>query len=320
MYWKSSLTFLVFVFALGCGQKAQDVEESIQKVDGTGYYTSEYLIEAEDLVSILDKPEVKIIDFRRNSAYAAEHIDGAINIWRSDIEDPTYPFAGMKAEKQQIAALLGSKGIAPSDVLIVYDDRGSADAARFWWVLQNHGFDRVQILNGGLAAWKKVGGEVNNLPPEVKKAEFRFSNEVSEGLVISKEELLEKLESEQDLLLLDTRSLDEYSGKRRKNGALKAGRITGSTHIDWQVAVDLNNDMKFKSHDELLVQYGELEGFREKLVVTYCHTGVRSAHTLFVLTQLLGFENVRNYDGSWTEWSFDSDLPFSQDSVTTIVE
>jgi len=119
-------------------------------------------------------------------------------------------------------------------------------------------------------------------------------------------------------LIVDTRSANEFSGKRQKLGANKGGRIKNSKMFDWSDAIQFSGNKKLKSVDELKVIYGPLNATVDDAIIVYCHSGVRSAHTTFVLTQLLGYKNVKNYDGSWTEWSHFDDLPFEQDSITSI--
>jgi thiosulfate/3-mercaptopyruvate sulfurtransferase len=121
-------------------------------------------------------------------------------------------------------------------------------------------------------------------------------------------------------LIVDSRSDDEFTGKRQKEGATKGGRIPNSKSIDWAKAVNYNGDKKLKSEVDLEKIYAELGASKNDTIIAYCHSGVRSAHTTFVLTQLLGYKNVKNYDGSWTEWSQFDDLPSVQDSITTIIE
>ena len=119
-------------------------------------------------------------------------------------------------------------------------------------------------------------------------------------------------------LLIDTRSPDEYSGKRQKSGAATAGRIPNSHAINWTNCVNYNSDKKFKSVNQLRTIYQEIIPNKDTQIIAYCHTGVRSAHTIFVLKELLGYSHVKNYDGSWTEWSYFNDTPKAQDSITTI--
>ena len=119
-------------------------------------------------------------------------------------------------------------------------------------------------------------------------------------------------------LILDTRTIDEFTGERQKRGAMKGGRIPNSIHIDWSDAINYEGDKKLKRIIDLETIYNQLKTDKNNPVIVYCHSGVRSAHTTFVLTQLLGYKNVKNYDGSWIEWSYFDDLPFKKDSITLI--
>jgi len=152
--------------------------------------------------------------------------------------------------------------------------------------------------------------------PEIVASKFTFDTSISNEYVIKKE-ALKSLISEKELVLVDTRTADEFSGKRIKSGAKRAGRIPNSHHIDWMKAMDMKQQ-KFKSRNQLEEIYAQLGTSKDKTIVTYCHTGVRSAHTTFVLTQLLGYTNVKNYDGSWSEWSYFQNLPIEKDSSTTV--
>jgi thiosulfate/3-mercaptopyruvate sulfurtransferase len=138
-------------------------------------------------------------------------------------------------------------------------------------------------------------------------------------MVIEKEDLLKLITSEfSNFVLLDARSADEFSGNALKAGAKKAGRIPGSIHIDWAEAIDYDGSHTFKPREELERIYAKLGADREDTIVVYCHSGVRSSHTTFVLTELLDYKHVLNYDGSWIEWSYDDGLPIETDSMAYI--
>jgi len=276
-----------------------------------------YLIEFDAYKKIATQPEIKLIDFRKPKQYNDGHIPNAINIWRSDIEDHSHPYSGIIAKKESIEQLFSSLGIHADDMLIVYDDNGLCDAARFWWVLQQYGYTNIRLLHGSYSGWKKHNGLVTTEKPTFSKTSFKFKNKNSSKLFIAKEHLLKSLDY---MTIVDTRTPDEFSGKRQKKGAFKGGRIPKSISINWTSAIDYEDDKKMKPIATLEKLYGTILPSKKDPIIVYCHTGVRSAHTIFVLTQLLGYENVRNYDGSWSEWSYFNDLPFEKDSITTILK
>ncbi|MEP1095105.1 MAG: rhodanese-like domain-containing protein [Cyclobacteriaceae bacterium] len=317
MHWKIKSYGLVLLLLVACTKPRDATTPEVQpKV--VSYYSTRHLIEAEDLMRLTKDTSIKIIDFRRNKHYQADHIVGAINLWRSDIESEQYPFGGMMASKLEMEDLLGKIGLNDNDQVVVYDGVGSCDAARLWWVLKSYGLSNVQILNGGIDAWKKIKGSTDSLLPIPNRSSFKFSSSPLSSSIES-EELLSYLNSPGKILLLDTRSIDEFSGKRQKKGATSGGRIPGAIHIDWAENVNSDEDGKFKSYKQLAGLYDPLVQSADHQIVTYCQTGVRSSLTYFVLTELLGYKNVKNYDGSWSEWSY-KNLPKLQDSVTVVME
>lgn len=185
--------------------KVKDVISTETKIDTKTYYSSKHLIEAEELVSLSKQQHIKIIDFRKAKDYAKNHINGAINIWRADIEDSSYPYNGMMAKKERIEQLFSRLGVKNNDTLIVYDDRGSCDAARFWWVLKNYNFQSVKILNGGLISWEKAGGSINNHTVSITPSTFTLPNNNTFELYIRKEEIIKAINSSKQVVILDTR-------------------------------------------------------------------------------------------------------------------
>ena len=282
----------------------------------SNYASVEHLIEAEELITIIEEKNLKIVDFRNPENYNQGHIYGALNIWRTDVSDNSFPYTGMKADKAEIELLFSNSGIDNDDLIVVYDDKGSPDAARFWCLLKNYDFNSVKILNGGLKSWINVGGELSTKHFSYSPTQFKLPNKGNNNLWIDKDELIGLISDEsKNVLLIDTRSSEEYSGFLLKKGASKAGRIPKSIHIDWAKAIDLEGSKKFSSTEELQKIYKGLEMSAKDTVVVYCHTGYRSSLTTFVLRELMGFENVRNYDGSWVEWSYFGQLPYEKDSI-----
>lgn len=320
MIYRISRIIILGILFFSCTKskdKVKDVITTKTKIDTKTYYSSKHLIEPEELLSLSKQQHIKIIDFRKEEDYAKNHINGSINIWRTDIEDSSYPYKGMMAKKEGIEQLFSRLGIKNDDTLIVYDDRGSCDAARLWWVLKNYDFESVKILNGGLISWEKAGGSINNHTVSITPSIFTLPNDTTFELYIKKEEIIKIINSNKQAVILDTRNIDEFSGKRQKQGAFKAGRIPKSILIDWAETIDHKGTHKFKSYDNLNKIYSRMRASKTDTIIAYCHSGVRSAHATFVLTELLGYKNVKNYDGSWIEWSYFGDLPFEQDSTTT---
>ncbi|WP_101449961.1 rhodanese-like domain-containing protein [Aquimarina sp. MAR_2010_214] len=140
MNWRISIILIVVITASCKNEKAVDLAEIKES----------YLIESDELKAIVNQPKIKIIDFRKKDIYKNEHIAGAVNIWRTDIEDDSFNYKGIMASKTQIELLFGKLGIKTDDTLIIYDDNGLCDSARLWWLLQNYDFTNVKLLHGGL--------------------------------------------------------------------------------------------------------------------------------------------------------------------------
>ncbi|NER15864.1 sulfurtransferase [Spongiivirga citrea] len=314
MSFKNSIKIILcFITIVSCKNRVDGSPEKATSNKGL-----KRIIEAEELLKIQRNENLVIVDFRKKEEYKINHIKGALNIWRTDIEDATYAYGGMMAKKEHIESLFSKLGIRDDDTIVVYDNKGSSDAARLWWLLKYYGFESVQLLNGGFDAWKNADGDTSHQMTNIEPSMFAFPHNENLNIWISYDELLGLLNSTNNIIVLDTRSSEEFTGKRRKKGAVKAGRIPKSIHIDWANAIDYHGTKKFKTKAELEVIYGKMNASKNDTIIVYCHTGVRSAHTTFVLKEILGYKNVRNYDGSWTEWSQFNTLPFEKDSITIV--
>lgn len=312
MNFKNSIWLVLFVSAAVSCKRGKDIPLPETKT----YASAKHIIEAEELLKIHKHEKVAVIDFRKDEEYIKGHINGALNIWRTDIEDTSYPYGGMMAKKEDIEAFFSKLGINNDDILVVYDNKGSSDAARLWWLLKSYSFESIRLLNGGLDAWVQAGGSISPEITDAAPSTFTLPIKDTLDVWIGKNELLEIITSNNGVVILDARSENEFSGKRRKEGAAKAGRIPKSIHIDWASAVDYKGTKKFKTFPELEAVYSKMKASKDDTIIVYCHTGVRSANTTFVLTELLGYKNVRNYDGSWAQWSQFNELPFVKDSIT----
>lgn len=293
MNWKISILLFLVGLTFGCETTDQSGRH------GTDYASPESLVEVEDAINA--ESNWKLIDLRKPEEFEQGHIRGAQNVWRTDITDTSYQYGGMMPTQLHMEQLLSRLGISPSDTIIIYDQKAECDAARLWWILKFYGHQHVRLLNGGLAAWKASGNELvtNQILGEISN--YRFQSKPDSNL-LALFTLVQSIDTS-TRILLDTRGKEEYSGEFHKNGAAYPGHIDGAVNLDWAMAVDYDGSQKFLPIDTLKARYAAIGIDGTKPVITYCHSGVRSAHTLFVLTELLGYCNINNYDGSWIEWS-----------------
>jgi len=284
-------------------------------------WRSAQVIDAETLSEVIAHPNIKIADVRPIEKYQKGHIPGAISFTRTEISDADNLIPGMRATTAQLAVVMGKKGISKNDTLIVYDDRGNPEATRLWCLLYANNFTNIKLLNGGLGAWEAEELTTESGSSKYEAVSFEFKNNTVQDLWIDTQELHAWLQdSNKNITLIDTRTLDEYSGKRQKTNASRAGHIPGAYRVDWADAIDFHGDHSIRSEEELRELYGNIIQDQSDTIVVYCHSGVRSSFSTFVLRQLLGYKNVRNYDGSWTAWSQVPELPIERDSITQILK
>lgn len=295
MNWTNFVAYLMLLaLIVGCNNPTKQVEIEPARV-------TKYLIEAEELLPITGNDTIALLDLQRPEDFQKGHIRSSINIWRSALNNPSFKYDGMIPDRDFLEEILHSKGVPENAFMVLYDNRGSCEATRLWWILKHYGYERMAILNGGIQGWMKLDS-LTTMTINRERSDFKLPSNVEAATSINM--LLEDLSmmiNNNEPYILDTRSKDEFEGLSLKQGAKWAGHLPESKHIDWMEAVD-QETFRFKKTSELQKIYKEvLEN--EQLVVTYCHSGVRSTHTYFVLTELLGRKNVKNYDGSWVEWT-----------------
>jgi thiosulfate/3-mercaptopyruvate sulfurtransferase len=265
-------------------------------------YAKDVLVEPEWLAQHLDDDGIRIVEVDENPAlYAEAHIPGAIGFdWQKDMQDQVRrDFLG----PQEFGRLLGEHGISNDHLIVLYGDRNNWFAAYTYWYLNYYGHDRVKLLNGPRERWIAEGRPTSTEVPSYPPATFT-AQPGDVAIRAMREEVLAA--PEDGRRLVDVRSPQEYSGELiampgyEQEGAQRAGHIPGAASIPWAQAV--REDGTFKSADELRELYGSKGVLSGEPIIAYCRIGERSAHTWFVLHELLGEERVRNYDGSWTEW------------------
>ena len=262
----------------------------------------ERLVSTGWLAEHLGEPGLVVVESDEDVLlYETGHIAGAVKVdWHTELNDP---ITRDYIDGATFAKLLSEKGISRDDTVVIYGDKNNWWAAYAMWVFTLFGHADVRLLDGGRAKWEAEDRAYTTERTARRATEYPVIERDDSTVRAFKDEVLAHLGRP----LIDVRSPEEYSGERThmpnypEEGALRGGHIPGAASVPWARAVA--DDGTFKTRTELDAIYRDEAGLATSdTVIAYCRIGERSAHTWFVLTYLLGFENVRNYDGSWTEW------------------
>jgi thiosulfate/3-mercaptopyruvate sulfurtransferase len=278
-------------------------------------YAKPVLVTTDWLGEHLNDDGVVVAEVDENpDLYDEGHIAGAVKLhWREDLQDPVERDL---VDKPTFERLLRERGIANDTTLVLYGDKNNWFAAYAYWYLKIYGHGDVRILDGGRQKWADEGRELTTKTPQPQQADYE-AKERDESIRTYRDSVRAQI-GEQSKALVDVRSPQEYAGELiappgyEQEGAQRAGHIPTAASIPWATAV--RDDGTFKSADELRELYEGKGVTPEKEVTAYCRIGERSAHTWFVLRELLGYETVKNYDGSWTEWGNLVDVPIEKGS------
>jgi thiosulfate/3-mercaptopyruvate sulfurtransferase len=278
-------------------------------------YAKPVLVTTEWLAEHLNDEGVVVAEVDENpDVYDEGHIPGSINLhWRDDLQDPVERDL---VEREVFEQLLGERGISNETTLVLYGDKNNWFAAFAYWYLKIYGHEDVRILDGGRQKWIDEGRELTTDVPSPQPAGYQ-AKERDESIRAFRDAVREGIGAG-GKALVDVRSPQEYAGELiappgyEQEGAQRGGHIPTAQSIPWAQAV--RDDGTFKSADELRELYQDRGVSPDKEVTAYCRIGERSAHTWFVLRELLGYETVKNYDGSWTEWGNLVDVPIEKGS------
>jgi len=262
------------------------------------------LVETSQVEQLRQNADLFIIDLSDKSVYLQGHIADAIHLEYSQIVQYQPPIMGLLPSESQLTALFSSIGLTPEHHVVAYDCEGGGKASRLLWTLAIAGHQKLSLLNGGLQAWQS---EQRALSSETKQStpsqyQIQFHNQ---DMIANRDYILTHL-NEPTIKLLDARSSAEYSGADVR--ALRGGHIPGAVNFDWLNGIDQQNALRLKPKQTLLNQLSDVGITPDCEVIVYCQTHTRSAFS-FIMLKALGFDKVRGYPGSWSDWGNQQDTP-----------
>lgn len=286
----------------------------MSSIEERGYANPGVLVTTDWVAEHLTDPNVRLVESNEDELlYSSGHIPGAVEVsWTSDLNDQVVrDYIG----REGFEALASKLGITPDTTVVFYGDKNNWWATYALWVFQLFGHDNAKIMDGGRLKWIAEGRDLTRDVPDYPATDYKAKDRDDSRVRAFREQVLEHVKAAGQLV--DVRSPAEYTGEKLhmegypQEGSLRGGHIPGARNIPWARAA--NEDGTFKSADELKEIYVQEQGLSpDKPTIAYCRIGERSSHTWFVLNYLLGFDNVRNYDGSWTEWGNSVGLPIEK--------
>jgi len=277
----------------------------MSSIDTRNYAHPDVLVSTDWVAEHLHNPEIRLVESNEDTLlYAAGHIPGAVHVdWTSDLNDQIRrDYVGREA----FNALMSRIGVTRDTTVVFYGDRNNWWACYAFWVFQLFSHTRAKIMDGGRLKWEKEGRPLTREVPHYTPTTYDAPERKDPAIRAFRDEVLAHVQARGQLV--DVRSPEEYAGTRLhmpeypNEGAMRGGHIPGAKSIPWARAVN-PEDGTFKTAEELRSLYTAQNGLAgDRETIAYCRIGERSSHTWFALKYLLGFEKVRNYDGSWTEW------------------
>lgn len=261
------------------------------------------LAEPEDVARLLKHPRLRIVDVGRREIYTRAHLPGARHIDYDRLVVARPPATGLLPSPEALTDILSGLGLQPDDHVVAYDDEANGRAARLLWTLDAAGHAHFSLLNGGLEQWQAEDRSVESGELKGESAPYRIAprEQVTADLEYVRSHLRDP-----EIVLLDTRSPDEYSGSLKR--AARGGHIPGAVNYNWTDAMDHDRYLRIRLAEDIRRELAALGVEPSKEIVVYCQTHHRSAHTYIVLKHL-GYPRVRGYAGSWSEWGNHPDTP-----------
>lgn len=281
-----------------------EVTQPMSDIADRGYARPDVLVSTEWVAEHMNDSAVRIVESNEDPLlYTAGHIPGAVEVdWTRDLNDP---LRRDYIEREPFEALMSRIGVTPATTVVFYGDKSNWWAAYALWIFLLFGHDKTRIMDGGRQKWVDEGRELTREIPAIEPTHYMAHDRNDGPIRAFRYDVLAHIKAGGPLV--DVRSPAEYRGERLhmpdypNEGALRGGHIPGAKNVPWGRAV--GEDGTFRPADELRAIYEQEQGLDpQRDLITYCRIGERSSHTWFVLRFLLGFERVRNYDGSWTEW------------------
>lgn len=277
----------------------------MQEVLNHVYVHSDMLVTTDWVNEHLHDPGVRIVESNEDLLlYPSSHLPGAVQIdWTTDLNDQ---MIRDYVSRENFEKLMSAKGIDNDTTVVFYGDKNNWWACYAFWVFQLFGHTKATVMDGGRLKWEKENRQMTKDVPKYSRTNYKAPPRDDHSIRAFRDDVMEHIRNK--MPLVDVRSPDEFTGKRLhmpeypNEGALRGGHIPGALNIPWAKAIN-PDDGTFKTFDELKKLYEIDNNLNpDDNVIAYCRIGERSSHTWFVLTYLLGFNHVRNYDGSWTEW------------------
>jgi thiosulfate/3-mercaptopyruvate sulfurtransferase len=285
------------------------------KIETRGYARPEVLVSTDWAEQHLNDPSVRFIESNEDTLlYSSGHVPGAVHVdWTSDLNDQ---IRRDYITREGFERLMSRIGATPDTTVVFYGDKNNWWACYAFWVFQLFGHTKARVMDGGRIKWEKEKRQMTRDVPKYPQTTYKSQERADGKHRAFRDEVMAHMESRGQLV--DVRSPEEYAGTRMhmpdypNEGALRGGHIPGAKSVPWARAINPENGT-FKTADELRKIYvDEKQLSASQPTIAYCRIGERSSHTWFALKYLLGFDNVRNYDGSWTEWGNMVNMPIEK--------